>query len=62
MNKIGNAITGDSNHLYKQLKNSMERADRIDIIVSFLMESGVKLILPDLKAAQERGASIRILT
>ena len=62
MNKIGNAITGDSNHLYKQLKNSMERADRIDIIVSFLMESGVKLILPDLKEAQKRGAVIRILT
>ena len=62
MNKIGNAITGDSNHLYKQLKNSMERADRIDIIVSFLMESGVKLILPDLKEAQKRGAAIRILT
>ena len=62
MQKYGNAITGDTDHLYKRLKNSMERADKIDIIVSFLMESGVRLILSDLKTAQQRGSSIRILT
>ena len=58
-------MTGDRNrqrYLYYQLKMSMHKAKRIDIIVSFLMESGVKMILKDLKAALERGVSIRILT
>lgn len=58
-------MTGDNNqqrYLYYQLKMSMRRAQRIDIIVSFLMESGVRLILGDLKAALDRGVNIRILT
>ncbi len=57
-----NAITGDSRFLYYQLKISILSADRIDIIISFLMESGVRLILDDLKKALERGVKIRILT
>ncbi len=60
-----NVMTGDkdqSRHLYYQLKKNMQTADGIDILVSFLMESGVKLICEDLKAALERGARIRILT
>lgn len=57
-----NAITGDKNHLYDYLKESMKSAKSIDIIVSFLMESGVKLIIKDLKEAIERGAKLRILT
>lgn len=58
-------MTGDRNrqrYLYYQLKMSMHKAKRIDIIVSFLMESGVKMILKDLKVALDRGVSIRILT
>lgn len=58
-------MTGDKNRarfLYYQLKMSMSRADRIDIIVSFLMESGVRMILKDLQAALDRGVQIRILT
>ena len=58
-------MTGDrdkSRFLYYQLKTSMARARKIDIIVSFLMESGVRMILKDLKAALERGAQVRILT
>ena len=58
-------MTGDrdkSRFLYYQLKTSMARARKIDIIVSFLMESGVRMILNDLKAALERGAQVRILT
>ena len=57
-----NAITGDKNHLYKHLKLSCKKALSIDIIVSFLMESGVKLIINDLKEAIDRGVRIRILT
>ena len=58
-------MTGDRNRsrfLYYQLKMSMLKADKIDIIVSFLMESGVRMILNDLKSALERGAEVRILT
>lgn len=60
-----NVMTGDRNisrYLYYQLKTSIKRADKIDIIVSFLMESGVRMILKDLASALERGAKIRILT
>ncbi|MHC1750568.1 MAG: DEAD/DEAH box helicase family protein [Cellulosilyticaceae bacterium] len=57
-----NAITGEANPLYVRLKESMKRAVSIDIIVSFLMESGAKLILRDLKETIARGAKIRILT
>ena len=58
-------MTGDRNRnrfLYYQLKMSMQKANKIDIIVSFLMESGVRMILEDLKAALNRGVRIRILT
>ncbi len=58
-------MTGDRNRsrfLYYQLKISMKKAKRIDIIVSFLMESGVKMILRDLREALDRGVQVRILT
>lgn len=58
-------ITGDDNYnkfLYYQLKMSLRQAQSIDIIVSFLMESGVNLLLADLKSALERGVKIRLLT
>ena len=58
-------MTGDKNihrFLIYQLKRSMVTAKGIDIIVSFLMESGVKMILNDLRNALDRNASIRILT
>lgn len=58
-------MTGDRDkrrYLYYQLIHSMRKADRIDIIVSFLMESGVKMLLEELKKAMKRGAQVRILT
>ncbi len=58
-------MTGDRNrkrYLYYQLKMSILKAKHIDIIVSFLMESGVRMILKDLEAALDRGVQIRILT
>ncbi len=60
-----NVMTGDRNRsrfLYYQLKMSIMKAKKIDIIVSFLMESGVRMILSDLKSALDRGVQIRILT
>ena len=59
------ALTGGDScnrFLYYQLKMSMAKADAIDIIVSFLMESGVRLLLSDIKSALERNVKVRILT
>lgn len=58
-------ITGDNNYkkfLYYQLKMSIRQADAIDIVVSFLMESGVRMLLKDLQSALDRGVKIRLLT
>lgn len=58
-------MTGDRNRnrfLLYQLKKSISRANKIDMIVSFLMESGVSMILADLRAALDRGVPVRILT
>ena len=58
-------MTGDrdrSRFLYYQLKMSMVKARGIDIIVSFLMESGIRLILNDIRSALDRGVRVRILT
>ena len=59
------AMTGDRNRrmqLYYQLIQSISGAKQIDIIVSFLMESGVRMLLKDLKSALDRGVTVRILT
>jgi len=56
-----NCITGGDDHLYSRLRESISKASRISIIVSFLMESGVRMLTDDLKGAAERGVNIRIL-
>ena len=38
------SITGYDDYLYYHMKESFKKAKKIDIIVSFLMESGVKLL------------------
>lgn len=58
-------MTGGNNRhrmLYFQLKRSIKNAQSIDMIVSFLMESGVRMILDDLRLAVDRGIKIRLLT
>ena len=58
-------MTGDRDrrmYLYYQLIQSMKKATQIDIIVSFLMESGVRMLLKELDNALNRGARVRILT
>lgn len=59
MKQDNNAFTGDNPDFYNSLKESIANARSIDVIVSFLMESGVKLIIDDLKNSN---AHIRILT
>lgn len=59
------AMTGGlhyERYLYYQLKTGIARARRIDIVVSFLMESGVRMLLDDMKAAMDKGVKVRILT
>lgn len=63
--KATDVMTGGQNRqrmLYYQLKKSIQKAESIDMIVSFLMESGVRLILEDLRSALDRGIKIRLLT
>ena len=47
MNK--NTFTGNNSDFLKALKKSISKADKIDILVSFLMKTGVELIIDDLK-------------
>lgn len=57
-----NCITGDTNYLLPKLKESFKKAVSIDIIVAFLMESGVKLLKEELKEVVNKNIPIRILT
>ena len=62
---ITDAMTGDRDarmHLYFQLLKSFQKAESVDIIVSFLMESGVNMLIKHLGNALKHGAKIRILT
>lgn len=59
------AMTGGQDkrmYLYYQLINSLKQADSVDIVVSFLMESGVRMLLSEFENALKRGTKIRILT
>lgn len=56
----GDEVT-DRQMLY-QIRKGMRSAVGIDLMVSFLMESGVRMLLTDLVQAVERGVRIRILT
>ena len=59
----GNCITGgNSNFLIHKLKDAFKKAKKVDIIVAFLRETGVKILKEDLSLAVENGCKIRILT
>jgi superfamily II DNA or RNA helicase/HKD family nuclease len=59
---VAHAITGAQDHLHPYLAAAIERAECIRMIVAFVMESGTRLIAPDLKRAAARGVPIRLLT
>ncbi|KIL43447.1 DNA helicase [Jeotgalibacillus alimentarius] len=48
--------------MINELNHHIDEAEEIYILAAFIMESGVKKILPSLRKASERGADIRILT
>ena len=55
-------FTGASRPLLPYLKSCISHADSMKFIVSFIMESGINLIIDDLKDAADRNADIQILT
>lgn len=58
-----NCITGgNTNFLIYKLRESFKKASKVDIIVAFLRETGVKILKEDLSLAVENGCKIRILT
>lgn len=57
-----NAITGQKNNLYERLKFDINDAVEMKFIVSFLMESGIKLIGDDLEVAISNGTKLKIIT
>lgn len=46
----------------RSLESEIASADDVLIIVSFIMWSGLRLLLPSLQSAVERGARVRVLT
>ncbi|WP_297639146.1 DEAD/DEAH box helicase family protein [uncultured Clostridium sp.] len=55
-------LGGDNDYLIDRLNKAFNKAVRVDIIVSFLRETGVRLLKKDLTFAREKGTRIRILT
>lgn len=55
-------ITGDTDYLLPRLKESFKKAVSVDIMVAFLMESGVKLLKDELKEVVYKNIPVRILT
>lgn len=57
-------LTGEANEvrLQSELYREIQSAERIDWLVSFIRDSGVKKLLPALSAFAARGGRIRVLT
>ncbi|WP_461205124.1 DEAD/DEAH box helicase family protein [Clostridium sp. DL1XJH146] len=60
--KSDNCIVGGDDHLYDRLEKAFEKATKVDIIVSFIMESGVRLVEKDLNRLLKNNIPTRILT
>lgn len=55
-------LGGDDDFLVYKLREAFKKAKKVDIIVAFLMESGVKLLKKDIEEAVKNNCQIRILT
>lgn len=55
-------FVGESNSLLLKLKKCIEKAEKISLNVSFIQESGVKILEKDLKEALTKGKKIEIIT
>ena len=54
--------TGGEDHFLPKLIAAINSAKKIDMTVAFVRETGMRLLIPSLREALERGAAIRILT
>ncbi|MDN5302187.1 MAG: hypothetical protein PWQ60_1701 [Thermoanaerobacteraceae bacterium] len=59
---IQKCFCGGNENFLLELKKSFSKAAKINLIVSFLLESGVRLIIEDLIEAKKRNCPIRIIT
>jgi superfamily II DNA or RNA helicase len=55
-------ISGGDDALHAHLRPLIDRASAVDLSVSFLMVSGVRLVLPHLQDLLARGGRLRLLT
>ncbi len=55
-------ISGGEDALYAHLRPLIDRAKAVDLSVSFLMASGVRMVLPHLRDLLARGGQLRLLT
>lgn len=55
-------ISGGDDALHAHLRPLIDRAKAVDLSVSFLMASGVRLVLPHLRDLLDRGGRLRLLT
>ncbi|WP_300358711.1 DEAD/DEAH box helicase family protein [Fusobacterium sp.] len=55
-------ISNNKITMFDSLKNSINKADEIFMNVSFIRDSGVKLLIKDLEEAKKNGKKIKILT
>ncbi|MGD9938592.1 MAG: DUF3427 domain-containing protein [Clostridia bacterium] len=54
--------TNSTLSLVRELRREIRTAGEIRLIISFIRWTGLKLLLPDLEAAAQRGISIQVLT
>ncbi|MGF7186356.1 HKD family nuclease [Desulfitispora alkaliphila] len=59
---MSNAIVGNDEFLINHLTQAINRSEKIRFNVAFLMESGVKLLGPQLREAIQNGVELKILT
>lgn len=62
--RVSSLLTGacDDPQLEHELRAEMMSADRVDILVSFIKWSGLRLIIPAFERLAERGVPVRIIT